>query len=347
LDSKIEKIVLILNADLGPELDSEWHVICVLIARIKGRKSFITILDALWISSMHAEYNRHYINRLLQLKKAIINIPGWSSTEILLSDACKEWLKTYECTTRDYENQETVFSEQDQSETFEIGQHADYGIDWLSAMLSTQISHKKSDSKALQCPYTAALYVIGCIVEHMPREDTTKYFDAGYIYLISDKLNLEFSTCILSGFCLISTSSIQSGLCGKFASENRFLIIDGDGHLPCATYVWAVKYDSGERISVYALRNDSESDLAYTWNALTHTVRATDNTLDFLYKLRKEDNAIEQPQDEDVQQEERGRKRSVVAIDEYSRNKGRQKIENGPAKSLFVILKVLDKLILQ
>ena len=158
---------------------------------------------------------------------------------------------------------------------------------------------------------------------------------------------IKFSTCILSGFCLISTSSIQSGLCDKFASENRFLIIDGDGHLPCATYVWAVKYDGGERISVYALRNDSASDLAFTWNALTHTVRATDNTLDFLYNLRKEDNAIEQLQDEDVQQEERGRKRGVVAIDEYPRNTRRQKIEKDYAESLFIILKVLDKLILQ
>jgi hypothetical protein len=321
---------------MGPEMEDDGHVLCFFIAEINGRM-LITIMDGLWLSANHGTYNRHYIDRLLQLQKSIATIPRWTSINIVLSEACDQWLKVYE-TGVTIPTDELFAHVQENDEITEayVGMlfepHTSYRSAWLSYMLTCPIRYDRAGSEALICPYAAALYVVGCIGEYIPYFTTTKYFDASHIFLVSEKLNYEFAASILSGFCLLSPASVQSVLGKNIESENQFLVIDDNAHPPWVTYAWAVKPRGEDRISVYALGNNEESDTSFSWKPLTDIDIRQFNTLTFLNHLlttdREATNLIRDRMDEDSDMH------SMMDTDPKSK-----RIDN----AFIAILKVFDK----
>jgi hypothetical protein len=354
LDEKIERILLLLHVNLGPDPEKECHALCFLIAKINNKRRFVTILDGLWHHESFDEYNTIYMDRLIQLKDTLSHIVGWSNTEVLLSKACEEWRSEYggiDSNDSDYGGQCVERDTMTKPYTKEkFGDYKSYDIRWLESMLETPIRYNKAGSKALMCTYGAALYVIGCIGEVVPYFNTTMYFDASYIFAISERLNHEFAVSILSGFVLLTPASIQGMLHNTGASNNTFFVIDSNANAPSDTYAMAMKTDDSDRVCVYSLKNDKMSDVSFEWEASVYTVNKENNVLTSLQNLLNGTPVVN-----DTDHPRRGRRtRENMEIDVYPRDPLRRKInndpenpQNDPANALFVILKVLDKLILQ
>jgi hypothetical protein len=302
-DASVEKIILVLGVHLGKEMKDEGHVICVLVSRPTGKVPCITFLDGLWLSENLGHYYRFYIARLIQLKTALSAVDGLENMDILLSDACNYWLvnedpdfgvprATDETDTTwigrwsEYCAQHDEFTKAYTSTSFKTSRECD--IEWLRDMLSTPIDYERCGSKALVCPYEAALYIIGCIGGYMPRRSDSEFIDASIIFRISDKINREFAASILSGCCVFSAAAMQRVLHALDDSESRFLLIDSVENPPSDIYSWVFKadVDSGA-LSVYTLRNNTDSVSDFLWEPCGYVKIGNDDTRSFVRHLKE------------------------------------------------------------
>jgi hypothetical protein len=223
--------------------------------------------------------------------------------DILLSDACSHWLvnedpdfgvpratdetdTTWNWRWSEYCAQHGEFTEAYTSTSFKTSSECD--IEWLNRMLSTPIDYERWESKALVCPYEAALFIIGCIGGYIPQYDNSKFIDASIIFRISDKINREFAASILSGCCVFSAAAMQRVLHALDESESRFLLIDSADNFPSDIYSWVFKVDvDNGAMSVYTLRNNTDSVSDFLWEPCDYVKPQKDETLLFLRHLKE------------------------------------------------------------
>jgi hypothetical protein len=138
----------------------------------------------------------------------------------------------------------------------------------------------------LTCPFDTALFVISCLEECSLETD----YDLNELIMnvrnVIDKLNVEFSMCVLSGYCLLSPASVQRALSFIDSNQSRFYAVDHTVNIPSNIYAWALK-PSGKSVKIFSLKHNSTYDTGFHWTQCFYGHGGPSQSEKLLLKLKK------------------------------------------------------------
>ena len=279
IDPRITKILLVLNVQMGDRYGGVGHVLTFLVSREPSHGGiFITILDILWIRTEHSEYNRHYIERMQQIADECI---GEKSIGMVLSNACFSWIESKRSKLK-----RNGIDSSDLFKGLNFIKHDTLGLKWLSFILSREFKLRKLQSNAMVCPFDAALFVVSCIQGRSLETEYELNSVAAKVENVIDKLNVELSISILSGYCLLSPASVQRVFYSMGWSQSIFYAVDCMQNVPSNTYAWAVSSQKGKP-SIFALIHDTEYDADFHWERRHYSYTGPADSKTLLEKLKR------------------------------------------------------------
>jgi len=279
IGSEISKILIVVNIQLGSNY-GQGHVLTFLINRGNSMDTaFITILDRLWVQSDHREYNKIYIERMVQ----IIETLGILGMKMALSGECLKWMN---------KKRRTLLSQGLTVDSFfddeKFIKHETLSLPWLSYILENEILLRHTKSEAMICPFDAALYIVSCIQASSIGTDYNMHSIFENVFNLTEKLNVELSISILSGYFILSPASVQRALCSLNSMESMFYVIDCNKNTPSNTYAWAIGLNFGEAgPKIFALRHDPGYDANFHWERRFYRHGGPDESYTLLNKLKQ------------------------------------------------------------
>ena len=234
LNEDATRILMIFGVKMGADYGGMYHVLCVLIVREQGKTPFITLLDNTWHDPEHNEYHEYYVNLMIEISGLL----KFTNKTLAVPIGCKNWISKTTTTrsTRRGSITQNPYKDVDFLDIQSISH------EWLREALTNPVQPGIVDSKALICPYHAALHILSCI--KMETFDRKELRDLTWeVRYLIDQINTEMLICVLAGCFTLTPVSVRKALVKMNVSGiEAFHVIDNSTCPPSDVYTWAISH---------------------------------------------------------------------------------------------------------
>lgn len=278
LNARIKRVVFFLNVDLGP--NSLVREICMMLVVCRSDNPIdgieISALDEGWVGCI-CDTPLHYMCRMSEVGNALAGIKprAWS---LIMSDAACTWYER--CVS---------YMERELREKYGNLSSIKRDSDGVIGSILHKIWKTNHQIKTLE--HEVYMCMLLCTLGEKTQGEPS--FTKGEINTTdfirtSVELNQELHTAVLSGYCLLSPTSVKMGIKRIESPRCDFIALDAYNNAPSETFAWAVSYDGG-KTEVYALRHDLVAeDIEIYWTKLDYSHHTSCKSRDFLYDLMRE-----------------------------------------------------------